>query len=61
MVQPLRADGARRTAIRCWPSTRWGPGVGETVIISSDGRGTRELLESDTTPVRWSVMGFADR
>jgi ethanolamine utilization protein EutN len=37
-----------------------GAGRGETVIISSDGKGTRELLGSDTTPVRWSVIGIQD-
>lgn len=37
-----------------------GAGHGERVILSSDGKGTRALLESDTTPVRWSVMGIQD-
>jgi hypothetical protein len=30
------------------------------VIITSDGAGTRALVKSDTTPVRWSVLGIAD-
>ena len=38
-----------------------GAGKGETVIISSDGKATRELLRSDNTPVRWSVIGIKDR
>ncbi len=37
-----------------------GAGKGERVLLSSDGRGTRALLKSDTTPVRWSVMGIQD-
>lgn len=37
-----------------------GAGRGETVIISSDGKYTRELLKSDKTPVRWSIIGIAD-
>ncbi len=37
-----------------------GAGAGEAVILSSDGKGTRTLLGSDTTPVRWSVMGIQD-
>ena len=37
-----------------------GAGVGEKVILSSDGKGTRALLASETTPVRWSVVGIED-
>lgn len=38
-----------------------GAGIGEEVVITSDGKGTRELLKSETTPVRWSVIGLVDR
>jgi ethanolamine utilization protein EutN len=37
-----------------------GAGVGQRVLLSSDGKGTRALLQSDTTPVRWNVMGIQD-
>ena len=37
-----------------------GAGRGERVIITSDGAGTRALVGSDNTPVRWSVLGIAD-
>ena len=37
-----------------------GAGRGQRVILSSDGKGTRALLNSDTTPVRWSVVGIED-
>jgi ethanolamine utilization protein EutN len=37
-----------------------GAGKGQRVILSSDGKATRELLASDTTPVRWSVIGIED-
>ena len=37
-----------------------GAGKGQRVVLSSDGKGTRELLHSDTTPVRWSVVGIED-
>lgn len=33
---------------------------GDMVILSSDGRATREMMNSDTTPVRWSVLGIQD-
>jgi ethanolamine utilization protein EutN len=37
-----------------------GAGAGDTVILSSDGKETRTLLNSETTPVRWNVMGILD-
>lgn len=37
-----------------------GAGIGETVMITSDGRYARELLQAEATPVRWSVIGIAD-
>jgi ethanolamine utilization protein EutN len=37
-----------------------GAGVGETVMITSDGRYARELLKAEATPVRWSVIGIED-
>jgi ethanolamine utilization protein EutN len=37
-----------------------GAGIRDTVIISSDGQGTRELVECGQTPIRWSVVGIVD-
>ncbi len=37
-----------------------GAGWGDTVMITSDGIGTRELLGDTTSPVRWSVLGIVD-
>ena len=37
-----------------------GAGIGQTVIVTSDGSQAQELLASDTTPVRWTVMGIRD-
>ncbi|MCA9153247.1 MAG: EutN/CcmL family microcompartment protein [Planctomycetales bacterium] len=37
-----------------------GAGVGETVMITSDGRHARELLRVDATPVRWTAIGIQD-
>ena len=60
IVQPLLADGRTPDGDPVLAVDALGAGVGETVIVSSDGRGTRELLRSDTTPVRWSVIGIPD-
>lgn len=37
-----------------------GSGKGQDVMITSDGRTAREMLNSDTTPVRWTVIGIRD-
>jgi ethanolamine utilization protein EutN len=38
-----------------------GAGVGDTVMISSDGRGLRELLGDGTSPARWYTLGIVDQ
>lgn len=60
VVQPLLADGRSPDGDPILAVDSLGAGSGQTVIISSDGRGTRELLQSDNTPVRWFVMGIPD-
>ncbi len=37
-----------------------GAGWGDTVMITSDGIGTREILGDKSSPVRWSVLGVVD-
>jgi ethanolamine utilization protein EutN len=37
-----------------------GAGLGERVLITSDGKIMRAVTKSETTPARWSVMGIAD-
>ena len=37
-----------------------GAGVGQTVIVTSDGQQAQVSLGSDTTPVRWTVVGIRD-
>ncbi|MHC4404992.1 MAG: EutN/CcmL family microcompartment protein [Planctomycetota bacterium] len=60
VVQPLAADGRSPDGDPILAVDGLGAGRGETVILSSDGRGTRELLQHDNTPVRWSVIGIPD-
>ena len=38
-----------------------GAGAGELVMISSDGQGVRERLNSENTPVRWFTLGIVDQ
>ena len=37
-----------------------GAGIGQTVVLTSDGKHTRALMESPTSPVRWTVLGVSD-
>jgi ethanolamine utilization protein EutN len=59
IVQPLgvgdRPDGDPVLAI-----DMLGAGHGDRVVISNDGRGTREMVGDNTSPVRWSVTGLVD-
>jgi len=60
IVQPLGPDERSPDGDPILAVDALGAGAGEMVVISSDGKGTRELLKSDTTPVRWSVIGIRD-
>ena len=37
-----------------------GAGIGDTVMISSDGKGVAERLGDEKTPVRWFTLGLVD-
>ena len=60
LVQPLAADGKRADGDPQLAVDRLGAGMGMRVVITSDGKTTRELLGDDTTPVRWCVIGLCD-
>lgn len=60
IVQPLMADGATPDGQPQLAVDTLGAGRGMQVILTSDGRMTRELIGDDTTPVRWSVIGIQD-
>ena len=37
-----------------------GAGHGTKVLISNDGKSTREMVGDTNSPVRWSVIGIVD-
>jgi ethanolamine utilization protein EutN len=39
---------------------RLGAGYGDTVIITSDGLGLRQMLNDNTSPARWWTVGIVD-
>jgi ethanolamine utilization protein EutN len=61
VVQPYLSDGTTPDADPQLCVDRVGAGPGEKVLISSDGRYAREMLQSEQTPVRWTVIGILDQ
>jgi len=37
-----------------------GARAGDTVVLTSDGKGARELVAAPNSPARWFVAGIAD-
>jgi ethanolamine utilization protein EutN len=60
VVQFYEADGRSTDGEPIIAIDALGAGVGAQVVLSSDGKGTRELVKSDVSPVRWSVVGIQD-
>lgn len=60
LVMALQADGRTPEGDPILVIDSLGAGRGETVMITSDGIGTRELVGSANSPVRWSVLGIRD-
>jgi ethanolamine utilization protein EutN len=60
VVQPLMADGQAPDGDPQIAVDAVGAGKGEVVMITSDGKYVRELLKTEATPVRWSVIGTRD-
>lgn len=60
IVQPYLQDGVTPDADPQLCVDVVGAGIGERVLITSDGKYAREFLQSDATPVRWSIIGIAD-
>lgn len=59
IVQPRLVDG-RADGDPVLAVDTVGAGCGETVMITSDGRGARDYLGVDATPVRWTTIGIRD-
>lgn len=60
VVQPYLTDGKTPDADPQLCIDVAGAGIGERVVITSDGKYAREFLKSETTPVRWSVIAIQD-
>jgi len=60
VVQPVMADHVTPDGDPLLAVDSLGAGRGATVILSSDGRFTRQMVGDDLTPVRWCVIGIRD-
>lgn len=60
VVQPYQIDGRTPDGDPQLCVDVVGAGLGESVIISSDGKFAREFLKVEATPVRWTVVGIQD-
>ncbi len=39
---------------------RLGAGAGDIVVVTSDGKGLRDMLGHDNSPARWFTIGIVD-
>lgn len=60
VAQPVMADGQTPDGDPLLAVDGVGARRGDMVMLTSDGRGTRELLGHENSPVRWMVMGIQD-
>ncbi len=60
IVQFLAADGRSPDGEPVLAVDTLGAGIGETVMLTSDGKSTREQLQNKNTPVRWCVLALPD-
>jgi len=60
LVLPLMADRESADGDPIVAIDPTGAAVGQHVMVTSDGPAVRELVRSDTTPARWSVIGIED-
>ena len=59
VAQPLGSEG-EAAGDPVLVVDRHGARAGDRVIISSDGKGLRQMLADDTSPARWWTLGIAD-
>ena len=60
VVQAYAADGTTPDGDPQIAVDGVGAGVGEHVMITSDGKEAREMVGHQKTPVRWTVVGICD-
>lgn len=59
ICQPLMVDGSADGDVFL-ALDRHGAGKGDRVLLSSDGRGLRDMLGKPNSPARWWTLGIID-
>jgi len=59
-VQAYATDGATPDGEPVLAIDRLGARGGDRVILTSDGKLTQQWTGTETTPVRWTVLGIVD-
>ncbi|MBI3407899.1 MAG: EutN/CcmL family microcompartment protein [Planctomycetes bacterium] len=59
VAQPLTTDG-KNDGEPLLVIDSLGAGVGDNIVISSDGAGTRQLIGHKNSPARWLNLGICD-
>jgi ethanolamine utilization protein EutN len=57
IVQVLDAQGGYEPADPLMAIDLVGAGVGDTVMLTSDGPTSRDAVGDTTAPIRWSIIG----
>jgi ethanolamine utilization protein EutN len=60
IVQPMMADDRSPDGSPLLVVDRMGAGIGETVMLTSDGSVIREMFNVENAPIRWAVLGLID-
>jgi microcompartment protein CcmK/EutM len=59
ICQPISATGAPEGPPQV-AIDPYGAGLHQRVIISSDGLGTRKIVNDEKSPARWMIIGIVD-
>jgi ethanolamine utilization protein EutN len=60
IVQPLMADMARADGGPVIVIDCLGAGIGDSVMMTSDGSALKDMFGIENSPVRWAVLGIVD-
>lgn len=60
LVQPLMADSKRADGVPLIAVDMLGAGVGQKVMLTSDGAAVKEMFQVENSPIRWATLGLID-
>jgi ethanolamine utilization protein EutN len=60
ICQPMLSDGTSPDGRPLIAVDHMGAGIGETVMLTSDGGAVKEIFKVENSPIRWAVLGLVD-